>query len=166
MKNFVAKHWKGQYSLAVSFWLVGIVLGSILYVTVSIITNKSEKFTTSLTASAWIFVATIIFFWIYQIWACIGIWRSASNYENLKKSIFLSKLTKVCIVLVAIHLLSVSYVRYFPLIRVVSSFMLGGDPIGKVSFQLLDQNTTLKISGIFGNGAYNSLKGELKNILL
>ena len=163
MKKSIIKYWNGGYSLAFSYWVIGSLLGIVVYIVVALLTNESEQYTSSLTNSAWILIIAITFLWAYQIWAYVGIWRSATNYEGANKGSYWGGVAKFFVVLGFIKLLSISVTQYFPLMGVMSSFMFGGDPLGKVSLELLDENKTLKITGIFGNGSFNTIKDELKS---
>ena len=163
MKNFFIKFWNGGYSLAFSYWIVGSLVASLFYVSVALIANNTEDLSSSLTSSSWLLAISVSALWVFQIWAYVGIWRSATNYGLTKRHSYWGQIAKFFIVIGLLNFVNTSATQYFPLIRVMSSFMFGGDPVGKVSLEVIDENKTLKISGVFGNGSFNEIKSELKN---
>ena len=69
--NFVSKHWKGEYSLARSFWVHGVLLGYLLLVVSCVLIEKRVY-------SGSAFFSTIAMGGI-GIWQIGGIWRSAKR---------------------------------------------------------------------------------------
>ena len=85
---FVAKLWRGEYSLVRTYWLFNVLLGAILGAPISVIGNISPE------ALASIFIPSLIYFVFYGVYvfvASVGLWRSASKYENSVIWKFLSK---------------------------------------------------------------------------
>lgn len=79
--NFVVKHWRGQYSLPVSYWLVNILTNGATLAFVAIVgaafTAERGYEPTLLflgTSALWIGLAVAL------IWQLVGTWRSAERY--------------------------------------------------------------------------------------
>jgi hypothetical protein len=93
IKNYFVKHWKGELSLAKSFW-VNVILLHLFFTSIQVYLRLiSEKNTE--TQSVQIYFATLILFIIklcfapWQIW---GAWLSADNYSGPKIWPLLAKL--------------------------------------------------------------------------
>jgi prepilin peptidase CpaA len=63
--NFLTKHWRGEYSLPRSFWLHGVLLGSLLMVVSSLLLEE--------TGPGW------LVFIVIGGWQIGGVWRSAAR---------------------------------------------------------------------------------------
>lgn len=89
---FFGKLWRGEYSLTRTYWLFNVLLGVILGAPVSVIGNMPPE------ALASIFIPSLIYFIFYGAYvfiASIGLWRSASKYENSAIWKFLAKVCSV-----------------------------------------------------------------------
>ena len=87
--NFIQKHWRGEYSLARSFWVNTIlynVFYSILFFAVYVILYKN------------LFVMMLIGFFIF-IWQANGTWRSADRHTKETEKKFWPVVVKILIVL-------------------------------------------------------------------
>jgi hypothetical protein len=162
MKRLITQHWRGEYPLVFSYWIIGVLLNAILYLTLTATSFLINKYAPTLTYDAWSLVVILVLLWIIGIWIYVGIWKSATRYSVEKKSYIWSGLAKFIVVCGVLQLSSISISQYAPSIKVMSGFLLGKDPIGKISLELLDQNKTLKIAGFFGNGSYSSIKTHLE----
>ena len=65
--NFVTKHWRGEYSLPRSFWVHGVLLGSLLMVVSSLLLEETGLYT------GW------LVFIVIGGWQIGGVWRSAKR---------------------------------------------------------------------------------------
>ena len=82
--NALAKLWRGQFSLAATYWGFG-VLGSILvFLPLKLLTPGS---------AAAILLGVV--FCLYLIAACVGTWRSATSYSGPSAWAVLSKVAAV-----------------------------------------------------------------------
>lgn len=99
----------GQYSLAYSFWFVGVLLqvalGSpLIYFTLVGVDDVSDL-------GAFILIAYVIFIYVYNIGVIIGQWRSAGFYIEENKPPFWGYVVRVLNVLTALSLV----VQFFKL---------------------------------------------------
>ncbi len=85
-KNFFVNFWNGDVSLPMSYWGVGIGIGIFYGFIIGLFT-----FSAGMSEDAiWGFIIP------FQIYAVVGIWRSANKYKGAK---FWSILAKVALVL-------------------------------------------------------------------
>ena len=81
--SYILNHWKGNLSLAKSFWINGFLLNIIIaipliYAELSI--NEISE------TAATFFLLYILFYIVYFIWVNFGIWKSAGKYLKKKRS--------------------------------------------------------------------------------
>jgi hypothetical protein len=78
-KSYLMRHWRGELSLPVSYWINGslVTIGFSLALAIVSWDNFVSK-------SPKVYSTTIICFWVLlalaTVWQCLGIWRSANNY--------------------------------------------------------------------------------------
>jgi hypothetical protein len=93
--NYIGRHWRGELSLSVSFWINGVVV-SVLFGMVDNIVDKLVKLTmlvllwplqdptlynSLVSAAAWLLSAIVVWLAV-TIWQMVGIWRSATRYRG------------------------------------------------------------------------------------
>jgi hypothetical protein len=80
---FLWKFWSGQYSLAVSFWLFGLIGWSL--VTMALVASiLMPSRAMHLGNQGWVLTMALTI--IYTAFAMVGIWRSATDYERARGS--------------------------------------------------------------------------------
>jgi hypothetical protein len=88
--NYIVRHWKGEMSLPISYWINGVVINGFLVlfvdtVGVTIVERASSSANPRLAHAAILAVlwsVSIIFF----VWSNVGIWRSATNYNTVRRN--------------------------------------------------------------------------------
>jgi hypothetical protein len=76
--NYIARHWRGDLSLAVSYWINGWLFGTGYIVGTIIITDHPSP---SITYAIGLLIVSALGFAL-QVWQLIGIWRSASKHTE------------------------------------------------------------------------------------
>ena len=76
--NYFVRHWRGELSLAVSYWVNGVLASlaafSVAYALASLIFQMHTDYSPAI---YWISVWLAIF--LITLWQVVGIWRSANN---------------------------------------------------------------------------------------
>jgi hypothetical protein len=80
--GYIRKHWRGNLSLPISFW----VNGSLTVVIVALLTvyGSDELDYSDLSEASWL-IATLTLYCvsiIISVWSIVGIWRSATSYQK------------------------------------------------------------------------------------
>lgn len=161
MKKFILTHWRGEFSLPLSYWGISFLLVLILRTASGLLAGEIEALSTSLTATAWILFIFYILQFTLLTWSYVGTWRSASKYSADKKPIAWSILAKFAIVSGVIQISSAFVIQEAPILKVFSPYLLGADDKQLIKIDVLDEGRTLKLSGMFGNGSYNVVKKSL-----
>lgn len=162
IKNFIKRHWKGELSLPVSYWLIGAVLGTCLFLAAEVLANIVDSFTPSLTYNSWSVLLVYPATWISTLWIYVGIWNSSTNYIAAGKSKVWGYLARFGVISGSLQTLMLVTTLHIPLMVWMEPFLLGSDPLGTVKYEILDSGRTLYISGVFGNGASSLLTNVLE----
>jgi len=94
---FIRKLWRGEYSLAKSYWLFSVLVGAVLGGPISAI----EQLPIASLANIWIY--GLIYLGIYGAYmfiAAVGVWRSASSYSDGNAWKYLAKFHSVLTILI------------------------------------------------------------------
>ena len=162
MFNFFKKYWNGEYSLAFSYWVIGLIFSALVVVSISYVTDFIDTQGSSLTYSAWAIVFYAIAVLAYQVWFVVGAWRSATRYNisSLKTPIW-GNVAKFAIVISCIQCFTLISNNIYPSLKVSYIFLLGGDEFKEVELEVIDDGRTLKINGIFGNNSFKKIEKYL-----
>ena len=79
-QNFIARHWRGEYPLWVSYWVVGILSNLAAVVAIILLSQFMVKQVSYVPLTLWIFFVVL---WSglagLGLWQAVGIWRSATR---------------------------------------------------------------------------------------
>lgn len=103
-RNYFVRHWRGDLSLAVSFWingvLVNLVLIAVALVPIIYIERNPQAANLTILALAGLFFVAWILLWIWQL---VGVWRSASHHVLRGGRKFWAVAAKVIVVLAVLR---------------------------------------------------------------
>jgi hypothetical protein len=144
--NFVARNWRGELPLWVSYWVVGwlgratvLLMTSVVGASLSPRTGFGPWTLFAATAALWVTIALI------SCWQLVGIWRSASRVGRTSFWAGLAKLSVVGAALLTTRTLAISAV---PQITEVTRIAFLDDPdIPAYSMRIMRNGTALEISG-------------------
>jgi hypothetical protein len=79
--NYVARHWRGELSLPVSYWVNGFLAGILaLIVIVAIGASADLKNNFRPDVALLVLISMYAISYLLLLWQTVGIWRSATNY--------------------------------------------------------------------------------------
>ncbi|GKQ56086.1 RDD family protein [Bradyrhizobium sp. Ce-3] len=156
--NYLVRHWRGELSLPVSYWVNGTVLGAGLGVVIGVLGHVlNERGSEYLV----LWLVSVIAIWasivLLRIWVTVGVWRAASHYQASGKS-FWGGAAKV------VTTLGVAYVAYSclfvaaPQIAGVYEIVTGDTRVGPHQFRVLANGRGLEFSGGITFGVAHELE--------
>jgi hypothetical protein len=161
-QNFVARHWRGEFSLARSYWVNHLLLGCGVGVAVGALAaainlhavEQPVRWLISL-GLTWSVIT------LFSIWAVVGVWRSATAYRRTGKRVWgnAAKAT------MALGVLKLAYSLAFVAIPQASGLceILAGDAgVGPHAFKVLNNGTMLDFSGGISFGTAKEFETMLK----
>lgn len=165
--NFVARHWRGEYPLWVSYWIVN-VAGSASYIIVLIFAaailyssdddNPVPRFFAFV--AVWLGVLPI------ATWQVVGLWRSATRYTvlraNLGKGSIWAGLAKLIVILGVLRMLAAGVTNVVPQSVDLWRMAFEDDPdVGEYSVRVMRDGTEAEVSGGIKYGLTNALAKAL-----
>jgi GYF domain 2 len=152
-RNYFARHWRGELSLPVSYWVNGILAGLaavLIAAAINASVNFKDDFQPGLALAAEILIwATTS---LIALWRLVGIWRSATNYQRALK-IFWGTVAKVLVVIGVVEALANLALVGAPQIYELYKIFRGDEAIGGYAFRVLRDGRELEFSGGITFGA-------------
>lgn len=166
-QNFVARHWRGELSLPVSYWLINVAanVASLVAVTSLALTFRPSDGYEPVAILA-VFVATWFALLIILVWQVVGLWRSAERrageLHSIRASAFWPRAAQVMAVLGLLQFGASFNSTGLPQLNELSRIVFQNDPdIPDASLQIADDARTLILDG----GIKYGLAREVKTLL-
>jgi ATP-dependent protease ClpP protease subunit len=147
---YFKRHWRGELSLAVSFWVNFVLVTIIRFLLESWLAESSamnNPMVGAQIASAYIFVTLAL---IYP-WQLVGLWRSAVNHAERSERALWSSLAKI-VVGVSLIQTVVSLNALWPTYRYLYQTGFRPDKLGDYQVELADNRQLIHLEGGFGLG--------------
>lgn len=159
MTGYFARHWRGELSLPVSYW----INGGLLSVPVGALVPWADRLAAgqSLRAVATTGLAALAFTLLFSLWSSVGIWRSAGRHASRGGARLWSVLARIMIAIGALALLYALVTSTGPLLKEYVLIALGQDPLGKVDVRASPDGRTVVLRGMLGEGATGRVKAVL-----
>ncbi|MCJ7481583.1 MAG: GYF domain-containing protein [Thermodesulfovibrionales bacterium] len=144
--SYISRHWHGDLSLPISFWVNGVFLNLLLLSLIKFVpwnnmVNVSPKIYSIIVILLWFFLAPI------SIWQLIGIWNSSSSYIKSGKSKFTGNFVKFIIILNLLNLYSTFAKTGIPQVKEYFNIAIGNDLFGDYQIRVLRDASELEIYG-------------------
>jgi hypothetical protein len=150
-RNFVAQHWRGEYPLGISYWIIGFIGNIVAFVVVALV----SAFTGG-TINPIVILLFYVSLWssiiCLSIWQLVGIWRSAQHRIDhraaLRKRAPWAGLAKVMVCIGALQTVGVILKTAIPQIAEATRIALMDDPdIPSYSIRVMSNGSEAEISG-------------------
>jgi hypothetical protein len=152
-KNFIIRHWRGELSLPVSYWVLGF-LGSIsitfIVLFLAEFVSPASDFVPLRILVVFVLAWTLIV--AMSVWQCVGVWRSATRYRTarakLNKATFWAGLAQAAVILGIVRLIPTVIDQAIPQITEAIKIALLGDPdMPAYQMRLIRDGTEIEIIG-------------------
>ncbi|MBN1180887.1 MAG: DUF4339 domain-containing protein [Bacteroidales bacterium] len=155
--SYILRHWRGDLTLPISFWVNGVFLNLLFLSFVNIVpwndlVNASPKTYSVLAILLWIFLLPV------SIWQLIGIWNSSTNYIRSGKSRITGNFVKFIIILNLFNLYSTITKTGIPQVKEYFNIAIGNDPFGDYQIRVLRDASELEIYGPIAFGLSNDVE--------
>lgn len=152
--NYIARHWRGELSLPISYWInsflgnIAIALG--VYAIINWADLKDNFLPEiGLLASILIWTTTIVI----CLWMWVGVWRSATVYRHNHINSSWGGVAKFMVIIAAIKFLASFVQTGIPQISEYYKIYAGDAEVGKYAFRVLRNGQELEFSGGITFGA-------------
>jgi hypothetical protein len=166
--NFIARHWRGEYSLGASYWWFGFLgnlavglIAATLAAVFQVERGFDPKAILCTVASVWLASGLV------ALWQTVGVWRSANRHITRRKLIGKRSpwawLAKIAVGLAALRLIASFASSGVPQLVETSRMAFLGDPdIPAYSIRVMRNGTEAEITGGFKYGLTDDFSKILK----
>lgn len=156
--NFIVKHWRGDYSLGFSYWVIGSLLTVIVVAITAAVGSNSGLRELGMMVSG----AAILFIYGFivtlTLWQLVGIWRSADKHVQRGGKTIWAGLAKVMVVLALLRAVGDFSTQGVPLISEGAKLFAGIDNTPPYAIRLLRDGTELELAGGMPFGTTDAVK--------
>jgi len=145
--NFIAKHWRGEYSLGVSYWLFGFLL-TLLIIGLSLAIDPiSDAIRLGPQGHGVLIVGYYLGILAVSVWQFVGVFRSASAHVSRGGKAFWAILAKALVCLGAIQMAISVITDGVPILREGVDMIRGTDNVPPYALRLMRNDTELEVAG-------------------
>jgi len=161
--NYMLAHWRGNMSLARSYWINGVLLGNIVVGIVAIgVISVLEKSGITLRALASAIIFCFFVACLIWLWSMVGIARSASKHKSRGGSGLLAILAQLSVVLSMVAMVTKAVDSHLPKMQELFLIASGNDSMPKVTITGSAQGDMLALRGTLGEGSSTSFAEFIK----
>lgn len=157
--SFVSRHWRGELSLPVSYWVVGICSNVLIAIIAAVFTSQLSERDLSPGAVGAAIIAFLVVIFSIATWQLVGVWRSAGVHYRTK-SRFWGAVARIAVVLGLVQIASQLHILG-PMAIESTRLALGLDDTPPYALRLLRQGTEVELSGGMPSGTAAALKTML-----
>lgn len=161
-KNYFSRHWRGEMSLGVSYWVNGALIAGVVPIVALRLLSEYVESRDSLYLVAWFYIFAITGALAIWIWGVVGIWRSAGKYKAAGGGGFAAGAAKTLVVLGAISVAGQMINSYVPLLKDMMLIVAGKDSLGSYKITLLADGQSIRIQGAMSTGVADEFESLLK----
>ncbi len=158
--SYIRKHWRGELSLAVSYWINFFLLGVIVGLFRTLLLD-SEMIENPVIATRVTIIFSAFSILIIYPWQIIGLWRSCTNHMQKSGKRFWARTAQVVVVLGIFGTL-VNLASYWPIYRDFYRIGFGKDEYANYALKLEKNNTLIHLQGGLGFGVSKEVSKILK----
>jgi hypothetical protein len=148
---YLARHWRGDLSLPVSYWINGTLVSLLVMALAPAIAlvvdfSSAPRVWSLLLALLWVCVVAM------SVWQVVGVWRSAGKHTSRGGAAGWSVAARGAIVLGAIQVAAVVATQAVPQVWEFGKLIAGRDPVSGYQIRLLRNASELEVSGYIAFG--------------
>jgi hypothetical protein len=159
--NFIVKHWRGEYSLAVSYWLFGFLIAIFVAILPFALGELSNALNLGTETQGTLILANYAAIAAVSVWQIVGVIRSASAYVKHGGRYIWAAMATLMVCLGALRLVNSFIVDGAPLIREGINMIRGTDNIPAYSLRLMRNDTELELAGGIPIGTTTAVRNML-----
>jgi len=159
-KNYLLRHWRGECSLAVSYWVNGwlaVIPIAMVAVLAGVAMRESRQ--------PWLYLTGLLLIWsvviLTVVWQSVGTWRSAAPTKRLHGRRFWPVAAQVMTVLGLLSNANLLRTRAVPAIVDAASYVRGDPRLGVHGVRVLRDGTEIEVSGPLAWGLAQQLDAAL-----
>lgn len=151
--NYFVRHWRGELSLPVSYWVNGSLLGLALGLLIGAIHLIEQQSVASLRFVAVTALVVLAGSVLSSVWSMVGTWRSAGHHVSRGGAKGWAMTARIVIAFGVIGVFSNLITSVLPQMRVFALIAIGDDPIGRFRVSVSPDGHSVLVAGTLREGA-------------
>lgn len=151
--NYFVRHWRGELSLGISYWLNGGVFTSLAVVILTAAVEVMVKDGYTLRTISLASLSILLFSVIAGLWSLVGIWRSANHHVARGGKAGWASAARIGVVFGTLAMTGQLFATIIPQVKELALIASGNDPIGTISIKIAVNGQSAIINGMFGEGS-------------
>lgn len=160
--NYFAKHWRGELSLGVSYWINNFLINTVIYVFI-LYFSKIADFTEHEILHPFLAICIWILIFVYTPWNLVGLWRASNYHIKQYNKYFWANVVKFLVIIGCIQSVAVILENGIPQIKDNLNIILKNDSLSKNEIRILNNGRELEIKGGISFGLTNIVKGYFES---
>lgn len=158
---YIRRHWRGELSLAVSYW-VNIFLFGLIVVVVQTSFLEFSPIENPLHAARLVVLSVLPYLLICYPWQVVGVWRACRRRIATRNRTFWAHVVQLVVAL-GCFFTFLQVVASVPLLSRLCEIAFGRDGNAKYSVSTSDDGTTIHVQGELGIGVSREVANALRN---
>ncbi|WP_316195381.1 MULTISPECIES: RDD family protein [unclassified Bradyrhizobium] len=161
-RSYLARHWHGELSLPVSYWVNGMLLGVIATLAIAVATALvvQERLDAQPLPALILICAIWLCILLLTLWQTVGIWRSGTRYRSVGNGPW-GGIAKIMVTLGVASALWQFFTQGLPQIAGIAEIVGGDNSLGPHQFRVLGSGEMLEFTGGIKFGVAKELEGFL-----
>lgn len=151
--GYLVRHWRGELSLPVSYWINGNILVGIMSVALLATVNGMENGNYSLRAISFASLGILLFSIMAWLWSIVGIWRSADHHVARGGMSAWATMAKFMVVVGIIAMAGKLTTNILPQVKELTLIAIGNDPIGDIVIKVSANGQSVIVIGTLREGS-------------
>jgi uncharacterized RDD family membrane protein YckC len=152
LADYVVTHWRGEQSLAQSFWVNNILLALPLMAALTGVMSWIQMKGDALQAGSIAMLIGWPLMLALDTWCVVGCWRAVRGYVDSNGSLLWAGLARLILFLSALQILASLFIGFIPQVPEFWKMARGIDPIGQAEMKISADGHTLHFQGPIGMG--------------
>ena len=150
--GYIARHWRGELTLPVSFWVNNILLALPVGLAIGALAAWIEVTGDYLRGGSIALLVAWPLLLLFSVWCLVGAWRAATAHSETGGSSLWAGLAKLVLALSALGTTASTLWDFVPNVPAYLRMARGIDPIGHVKATLSQDGRRLRLEGPIGLG--------------
>ncbi|MGF6347036.1 ATP-dependent Clp protease proteolytic subunit [Variovorax sp. W2I14] len=159
--SYLMRHWRGEMSLGVSYWLNATVFGAGGAMLLGSLARETLRNGHNLRLSSSVGVVLMVLGTLIWFWGAVGIWRSARQHVSRGGSAAWAAIAKVMVLVGAIFWGTQWTQRLGPQAWELAQIAAGHDPLPAVRISISPDGRSAALDGTMGEGSAKALRAAL-----
>lgn len=156
--GFISKHWRGDYSLGFSYWVIGALLTVVVTLVLTLIGETKLLGSLSPRISGGVIFCVYSFLILVTLWQLVGIWKSADFHKGRGGKSTWANLAKFGVVLGLLRFSGDMVSEGFPLMAQGIKLAISEEQIPAHEIRILRDGAELELAGGMPSGTTNDIR--------